>query len=64
MTLYLLVHSTFIYLCARYSNLIENVYKSLEERAAHLEESIEERTMELIEEKKKSNILLNRMLPK
>lgn len=36
----------------------------MEEREATLEEVIEERTKELIEEKKKSDVLLNRMLPK
>lgn len=35
----------------------------MEEHTVILESAIEERTKELIEEKKKSDILLNRMLP-
>uniref|UniRef100_A0AC35FJM0 Guanylate cyclase n=1 Tax=Panagrolaimus sp. PS1159 TaxID=55785 RepID=A0AC35FJM0_9BILA len=36
----------------------------LEQYATSLEDEVEERTKELVEEKKKSDILLYRMLPK
>uniref|UniRef100_A0A0K0FCD3 Guanylate cyclase n=1 Tax=Strongyloides venezuelensis TaxID=75913 RepID=A0A0K0FCD3_STRVS len=46
------------------SNLMDYVYNMLEKHAASLEEDIQQRTMELVEEKKKADILLSRMLPK
>uniref|UniRef100_A0A0N5C5Z5 guanylate cyclase n=1 Tax=Strongyloides papillosus TaxID=174720 RepID=A0A0N5C5Z5_STREA len=46
------------------NNLMDHVYGILEKYAANLEEEIQERTKELIEEKKKADILLSRMLPK
>uniref|UniRef100_A0A0N5B223 Guanylate cyclase n=1 Tax=Strongyloides papillosus TaxID=174720 RepID=A0A0N5B223_STREA len=46
------------------SNLMDHVYNMLEKYAASLEEDIQARTKELVEEKKKADILLSRMLPK
>uniref|UniRef100_A0A0K0FCE1 Guanylate cyclase n=1 Tax=Strongyloides venezuelensis TaxID=75913 RepID=A0A0K0FCE1_STRVS len=46
------------------NNLMDHVYGILENYAANLEEEIQERTKELIEEKKKADMLLSRMLPK
>uniref|UniRef100_A0A0N4ZDR2 Guanylate cyclase n=1 Tax=Parastrongyloides trichosuri TaxID=131310 RepID=A0A0N4ZDR2_PARTI len=45
-------------------SLMDYVFSMLENYAATLEEDIQERTKELIEEKKKADILLSRMLPK
>lgn len=43
---------------------MDHVFNMLEIYAGSLEEEVEERTKELVEEKKKSDILLYRMLPK
>lgn len=43
---------------------MDHVFSMLELYATSLEEEVEERTKELVEEKKKSDILLYRMLPK
>ncbi|KAE9556383.1 hypothetical protein FO519_000423 [Halicephalobus sp. NKZ332] len=45
-------------------SLMDYVFNKLEQYATSLEEEVEERTKELIEEKKKSDILLYRMLPR
>ncbi|CAD5226277.1 unnamed protein product [Bursaphelenchus okinawaensis] len=49
---------------SRTANLMDHVFQILEQYAVSLEEEVEERTKELVEEKKKSDILLYRMLPK
>ncbi|KAI1704620.1 adenylate and guanylate cyclase catalytic domain-containing protein [Ditylenchus destructor] len=49
---------------AKSSNLMDHVFNLLEQYAGSLEEEINERTKQLVEEKKKSDILLYRMLPK
>ncbi|KAI1701120.1 adenylate and guanylate cyclase catalytic domain-containing protein [Ditylenchus destructor] len=49
---------------AKSANLMDHVFTLLEQYAGSLEEDIEERTKQLVEEKKKSDILLYRMLPK
>uniref|UniRef100_A0A1I7TNY8 Guanylate cyclase n=2 Tax=Caenorhabditis tropicalis TaxID=1561998 RepID=A0A1I7TNY8_9PELO len=46
------------------SNLMDHVFNMLEAYASNLEEEVSERTKELVEEKKKSDVLLYRMLPK
>uniref|UniRef100_A0A914C3U4 Guanylate cyclase domain-containing protein n=1 Tax=Acrobeloides nanus TaxID=290746 RepID=A0A914C3U4_9BILA len=46
------------------SNLMDHVFNMLEQYASNLEEEVAERTKELAEEKKKSDILLYRMLPR
>uniref|UniRef100_A0A914Y8R7 Guanylate cyclase n=1 Tax=Panagrolaimus superbus TaxID=310955 RepID=A0A914Y8R7_9BILA len=46
------------------SNLMDHVFNMLESYAGSLEEEVEERMKELVEEKKKSDLLLYRMLPK
>uniref|UniRef100_F1L8R4 guanylate cyclase n=1 Tax=Ascaris suum TaxID=6253 RepID=F1L8R4_ASCSU len=48
----------------RGGNLMDHVFNMLEQYATNLECEVEERTKELVEEKKKSDILLYRMLPK
>ncbi|KHJ99212.1 adenylate/guanylate cyclase catalytic domain protein [Oesophagostomum dentatum] len=45
-------------------NLIDHILSMLESHASILEEEVEARTKELIEEKKKSDLLLYRMLPR
>uniref|UniRef100_A0A1I7U8C7 Guanylate cyclase n=1 Tax=Caenorhabditis tropicalis TaxID=1561998 RepID=A0A1I7U8C7_9PELO len=45
-------------------NLMDHVFDMLEKYASTLEEEVTERTKELVEEKKKSDVLLHRMLPK
>ena len=46
------------------ANLMDHVFNMLESYAGSLEEEVEERMKELVEEKKKSDLLLYRMLPK
>ncbi|VDM63503.1 unnamed protein product [Angiostrongylus costaricensis] len=48
----------------RCNNLMDYVFNMLERYASTLEEDVAERTKELMEEKKKSDILLYRMLPR
>ncbi|KAF1750875.1 hypothetical protein GCK72_017426 [Caenorhabditis remanei] len=48
----------------RKSNLMDHVFNMLETYASTLEEEVSDRTKELVEEKKKSDVLLYRMLPK
>lgn len=43
---------------------MDNVVQMLEKYANNLEEIVEQRTVELLEEKKKTDTLLYRMLPK
>ena len=43
---------------------MDHVFNMLESYAGSLEEEVEARTSELVEEKKKSDVLLYRMLPK
>ncbi|CAJ0582466.1 unnamed protein product, partial [Mesorhabditis spiculigera] len=45
-------------------NLMDHVLQTLEEHAESLEREVDSRTKELIDEKKKSDLLLYRMLPK
>ncbi|VDM64877.1 unnamed protein product [Angiostrongylus costaricensis] len=49
---------------ARSNNLIDYVFNMLERYASTLEEELVERTKELMQEEKKSDVLLYRMLPK
>uniref|UniRef100_A0A914C358 Guanylate cyclase n=1 Tax=Acrobeloides nanus TaxID=290746 RepID=A0A914C358_9BILA len=46
------------------TNLLDHVFNLLEQYAVSLEDEVQQRTQELNEEKKKSDILLYRMLPK
>lgn len=48
----------------RKRNLMDHVMNTLENYASSLETEVEQRMVELTEEKKKSDILLYRMLPK
>ncbi|KAK6758396.1 hypothetical protein RB195_015920 [Necator americanus] len=48
----------------RNDNLMDHVFNMLETYASNLESEVEDRTKELKEEKKKSDLLLYRMLPK
>lgn len=45
-------------------NLMDHVFSMLEQYAVRLEDEVHERTRELDEEKRKSDILLYRMLPR
>ena len=47
----------------RKTNIIDSILKKLEKYASHLEETVKERTLELEEEKLKTEQLLCRMLP-
>ena len=49
---------------SRNDNLMDHVFNMLESYASSLEEEVSEITKELVEEKKKSDVLLYRMLPK
>ncbi|CAD6197089.1 unnamed protein product [Caenorhabditis auriculariae] len=49
---------------SRNDNLMDHVFNMLESYASTLEGEVEERTKELVEEKKKSDVLLYRMLPR
>ncbi len=43
---------------------MDHVFNMLEQYTSTLEQEVEERTKELVEEKKKSDLLLYRMLPR
>ena len=49
---------------SRSDNLMDHVFTMMESYATVLEEEVDSRTKELVEEKKKSDLLLYRMLPK
>lgn len=53
-----------VYLAFRNQSLMDYVLNLMEQYASSLEQEVEERTRELVDEKKKSDILLFRMLPK
>ena len=44
-------------------NIMDNMVMMLEKHATNLETLVAERTMQLLEEKKKTDMLLNQMLP-
>ncbi|CAJ0950103.1 unnamed protein product, partial [Mesorhabditis belari] len=46
------------------NNLMDHVFHIMEQHAEMLEKEVEDRTKQLVEEKKKSDLLLYRMLPK
>ncbi|KAH7714701.1 guanylyl cyclase [Aphelenchoides avenae] len=48
----------------RNENLMDHVFKVLEQYTSNLQQEVEERTKELLDEKKRSDILLYRMLPR
>ncbi|KAL6738179.1 hypothetical protein Aduo_011755 [Ancylostoma duodenale] len=50
--------------CWKNANLMDHVFSMLEEYTTSLELEVDDRTKELVEEKKKADILLGRMLPK
>ena len=56
--------SNFPFLLNRKSNIMDNMMAMMEKYAYNLEELVDERTMALVEEKKKTEALLHRMLPK
>lgn len=52
-----------IHLC-RKSNILDNMISILEKYADNLEDIVENRTLQLLEEKKKTDNLLHQMLPR
>lgn len=48
----------------RKSDILDNMVMIMEKYANNLEEIVEDRTQQLVEEKKKTENLLHRMLPK
>jgi len=48
----------------RKPNIFDNMLSIMEKYACNLEDLVQERTFQLIEEKKKTDALLHRMLPK
>lgn len=53
-----------ILVLCRSTSVMDNMVKMLEKYSSGLEELVQERTVQVEEEKKKSEILLFRMLPK
>ena len=49
--------------CGKKFNIMDNVIEMMEAYATNLEEIVQSRTAELEEEKKKTDLLLYRMLP-
>ena len=45
-------------------NILDNMVQMLEKYATNLEDLVQSRTVELVEEKKKTDALLYRMLPR
>ena len=59
------IHHTMLYtMFPRSTNIMDNMVRMLERYADNLEEVVAERTEQLEEEKKKTDMLLLRMLPK
>lgn len=50
--------------CSRKPNIFDNMLAMMEKYANNLEEIVDERTDQLIEEKKKTDALLYEMLPR
>ena len=48
----------------RHVNILDNMVQMLEKYATNLEDLVQSRTVELVEEKKKTDALLYRMLPR
>lgn len=48
----------------RSSNLMDYMFSIMESSAAELEKDVQQRTLELLEEQKKADILLYRMMPR
>jgi len=55
--------SSVCYCMYRRYNIMDNMLRMMEKYANNLEEVISERTRQLMEEKKKADLLLYRMLP-
>lgn len=53
-----------IFICYRKINIVDSMFEMLEKYSNNLEELIKERTEQLDMEKKKTEQLLNRMLPR
>lgn len=60
----LVVYFLFCFCALRQINIIDNMFSMMEKYANQLEELVEERTVQLEEEKKKTDKLLYSILPK
>src|SRR4051812_35405427 len=49
---------------SRSSNLMDYMFALMENNAAELEQDVQQRTLELLEEQKKADVLLYRMMPR
>lgn len=57
------IHHTVSWIISRKVNILDNMVARLEKYASNLEEIVAQRTGQLLEEKKKTDTLLYRMLP-
>ena len=57
------LHSYVFYKCDRSANVVDNMIQLMERYSNHLEEMVDEKTVQVAEEKRKSEALLYRMLP-
>ena len=55
---------TVMFLSLRKTNIFDNVVYMMEKYADNLEDLVSERTAQLVEEKKKTDALLDRILPR
>lgn len=53
-----------VYLFSRSVNIVDVIQERLEKYASNLEELVDQRTQQLVQEKQKSDKLLYRMLPR
>ena len=59
----ILDNNIMVYLLYRHVNIMDDMVQKLEKYGTNLEFLVQQRTIELVEEKKKTDSLLGRMLP-